>query len=243
MAINLTAIVVRHERRVRLVFDASLAMSAFTSTSYYSALNLDGGAASPTIAKALVVTSSPNVVELQLGLDLVQGGKYSFTASGVPAVDLSTSPTQTVTATVGTEPTPAALGTHGGISNLERELYGVDLLVMDDFIEGPDGDLATVAGLRCATLDLQEAMLADGLPWDPAYGLHARQEVDGAPGALVTLRGRAIEIMRRDDRILSADAEVDTTDPEGPVLTVKPTWIGALGTPQQPVRVPLLGDR
>lgn len=240
MAIDLLAVTIKHERRVRLVFDASLAGAAFSSTAFYAITELDGLAANPGVVKALIVTSSPQVVELQLDTDLVQGARYSFSAVGVPALDASTTPDPSVaTATVGTERAAAAIGAPGPLTDLERTLYGVDLVLDGDFGETPDGDLDTVGGLRCATLDLQRAAESNGLPWDPTHGLHARGAVDGLPQGLQALRGRAIALMRRDDRISAADASVVLSDPEAPTLLLRPTFIGARGTPQAPVPVRL----
>ncbi|WP_438029030.1 hypothetical protein [Sorangium sp. So ce233] len=244
MAINLIAVTIRHERRVRLSFDATLAGTAFSSTSFYGVESADGQAASPGVQKAFIVSSSPNVVELQLDTDLVQGARYSFTAAAVPAVDATTSPAQTVVATMGREPAPAAVGTRGPVTELERSLYGEDLVWTGaDWAETPDGDLAEHGGMPVALADLRRAMTANGLPWDPAFGLRARGEVDGAPEAMTALRGRAVALMRRDDRIRDADAVVDLSDPSAPVLEVRPVFIGAVGAPAEPLRAPLTTSR
>ncbi len=243
MAINLIAVTIRHERRVRLSFDATLAAGAF-SASLYSVENADGRGANPTVQKAFIVSSSPNVVELQLDTDLVQGARYSFTAAAVPGVDATTSPTQTVVGTMGGEPSPAATGARGPASGLERVLYGEDLVWTGaDWAETPDGDLAEDGGLRVAILDLQRALTANGLPWDPAYGLQARGEVDGAPEAMTTLRGRAVALLRRDDRVRDVEAAVDLSDPSAPVLDVRPTLIGARGASTEPLSAPLATSR
>lgn len=240
MAINLVSATIRHERRVRLSFDASLGAGAFTSVAYYAVENDDGGAASPGVQKALIVSSSPSTVELQLDTDLVQGARYTFTAAGVPAVDLSTSPEQTVVATMGREPAQSAIGTRGPVTDLERTLYGEDVSWTGaDWAETPDGDLAEEGGLRVAVLDIQRALTANGLPWDPSFGLQARQEVDGAPQAMTALRGRAVALLRRDDRIRDVEATVDLRDPTAPVLEVRPTFVGARGGTAGTVRAPL----
>lgn len=242
--VALLAVTIKHERRARLVFDSPLAGAAYTSTAFYAVTELDGLAANPGVVKALVVTSSPQVVELQLDTDLVQGARYSFSAVGVPALDASTTPDPSaVTATVGREPAAAALGAIGPVTDLELTLFGEDLVLDGDFGETPDGDLDTVGGLRCATLDLQRAAESNGLPWDPSHGLHAREQVDGHPQGLQALRGRAVEMMLRDDRVVSASAEVDFSDTEAPTLILRPTWIGARGAQQTPVRARFASER
>lgn len=244
MAISLLSVFVKHERRVRLLFSNSVAGGAFTSTSFYSVEELDGAAANPGVAKAIIVASSPQTVELQLDTDLVQGARYRFSAVGVPAIDSSVTPSPSdAYATVGREQSAAAIGAKAATTALERTLFGVGVARDGDWLETPDGDLDIVGGIRAATLDLQRAVIADGLPWAPSYGFRARQEVDGAPASLLALRGRAIALMRSDDRIVAADAAVDLADPSAPTLELRPTWIGARGTPQAPVRVPFTSSR
>ena len=56
MAIALANVQIRHERRVRLIFSAALAVGAFTSTAPYTVTSLSGEAASPTVVAALTVS-------------------------------------------------------------------------------------------------------------------------------------------------------------------------------------------
>lgn len=228
MTIALNTIILRHERRVRLVFTLALGAGAFTSTSFYTVTSVDGATTPPTVVKALGVTDSPNVVELQLGSDLVQGAAYSFSAVAVPGVDASTTPDPSaVEARMPREPGPAAPGTRQQGSALEEVLYGRDLRWSgSDFAEAPGGDLDTTAGIEVVETDLSRRMLSDGLPWDQDFGLHGREYVDAPSPSLVELRGRAVAQLRQDDRVLSATVSVDVSNPAEPVLEAMPVLVG-----------------
>jgi len=92
MAIALVSLSIKHERRIRAVFSNTLAAGAFTDPSLYVLTCTNSAGADPGVQKAVAILSSPNVVELQLDLDLVGGGVYRLQADGVPAVDLSVTP-------------------------------------------------------------------------------------------------------------------------------------------------------
>lgn len=229
MTIALLTALVRHERRVRLFFSNTLAGGAFSSTTYYGVASVDGKATPPGVQRALVVASAGNVVELQLDGDLVQGAAYRFSAVGVPAADMSVTPDpSTADVTLATETRPAALGAHGAASVLERQLYGVDMIWNGaDFVEGPDGDLLTQGGAPVVAHDLEARLLSDGLPWDPAAGIRPREVVDAPAQAIVQLRSRALDQVQLDDRVASATASIDDTDPSTPVLRVVPVLVRA----------------
>lgn len=241
MAISLIALQIKHERRVRLVFSAALAAGAFSSTSYYGALNLDGGAASPGVQAALVVSSSPNVVELQLDIDLVQGALYRFSAVGVPAIDTSTTPNPSeLDARVGQERRAAAVATHGAPLALDRVLYGEDVRwSVSDFQEDQAGDLAETAGIESAHDDIDRRLRSNGVLWDNLYGLRAREYVDAVVTTLGELDGSIRSQVLADDRVESVDVQVDASEPDSPVLIVDPKLIGSLGGSNQEHRVPL----
>lgn len=229
MSIALNAAVIKHERRIRVLFTNTLASSAFTSTSYYTVTSLDGATSSPAVVRAFAVASSPHVVELQLADDLVQGAAYTISAVGVPATDLSTTPNPSETGVrMGREPQAGTAATaRGPITVLEELLFGRDARwTGSDFAEAPSGDLDEISGLELMETDLTRRGLSNGLPWDPAFGLHAREFVNGSPTGMRTLRGRAIAQLLQDDRVASADAEVDLSNPEEPILEMRPTLIG-----------------
>jgi hypothetical protein len=228
MSISLVTAIVRHERRLRLVFTNSLAAAAFTTLSYYTVTSVDGAAASPAVVAVYSVTNSPNVVELHLGADLVQGALYVASAVGVPATDISTTPNPSEAHfRPGVERTEADLGTPAQVSDLERQLYGEDL-VHDgrDFVETADGDLASSSGAPVVKADLRRALEASGLPWDPGYGLHGREYVDGPAVHLGRVPARAVEVMLRDDRVESATADVVLESPERTFVKVRPVLVG-----------------
>ena len=227
MTVALVSALVRHERRVRLFFDVALAAGAFASLSYYSVESVDGNATPPAPVKAFAVASSPTVVELALDGDLVQGAAYRFLAEGVPAVDLtSTPPGSNAVAQLPTEARPAALGTRGNSNDLERTIFGVDILFDADFQVDPSGDLSTQGGAPVLRRDLASRLLSDGLPWDSTFGLRPRQYVDGAASAVFALRGKAVDQVLLDDRVRSCTASVDASDPTAPVVTVAPVPVG-----------------
>lgn len=242
MTIALNSITVRHERRIRLGFTATLAAGAFgaAGTPLYVVTSLDGLGTDPGVKKALVIADSPDFVELQLGADLVQGGLYSVSAVGVPGTGGAgvTPAPSTLTFRIGAEQDPRAPmgGSQASLSTFEVQLYGIDLAFADgDFTEGPDGDLATIGGVALVELDLTNRLLGNGLPWDAAFGPHLREYVDGTPGSLTPVRARVIRELRQDDRVATADASVDLRDPAAPSITALPTLVGAsvVGAAQQ----------
>ncbi len=236
MAISFLALSFRHERRVRLVFSNTLGAAAFTSTSYYSVTSQNGYGASPLVVAALVVSDASNIVELQLSLDLVGGGVYQFRADGVPAVDTSVTPVDSLL--VGTFGEPTRIAVQGPVTETERLLYGIDLQYEGtDFVEGPDGDLAHLSGPALVRRDIWHRVLADGLPWEPAFGVKARGWIDGAPGAVVTLRGRTADQVLEDDRVAGVDVQVSEDEDTGEAsVVITPTLIGdAMASKVEPI--------
>ncbi len=218
MATSLNAIVIRHERRVRLLFSRPLAIGAFTSTAFYTVTNQDGSGTSPGVQKAMVVADSSHVVELQLDSDLTQGGVYLFSAVAVPGNDATVTPDPSgLFATFGVQK-QALLQSAGGVPDIYALLFGKDILFNGgDFVEDHTGDLAANDGLDCFVADMNNIAISDGLPWAPAHGVHARQYVDGARGALPGLRGAAEAAFLADDRVSVAKVvAVDQTPTDLP---------------------------
>lgn len=228
MTIALITAIVKHERRLRLIFTNTLASGAFTSLAWYTITSADGSTGDPPVVAAYAITNSPNEVELHLGADIVQGALYAASAVGVPASDASATPDPSTAAfRVATERTDADIGATQQVSGLERRLYGVDL-VHDglDFVEQADGDLATTAGRQVVKADLRRALESNGLPWDPSYGLHAREHVDAPSPTLARIPALAVEQLRRDDRVESVTAEVVIESPERSFVRTRPILIG-----------------
>jgi hypothetical protein len=200
---SLSGVVVRHERRIRLRFDGELAATAFQSTTFYAVDSQDGRGVSPAVAGVLVVSSDLHQAELALGSDLVAGALYAVTVTGAPAADGTLASGMSLFR-VG-EPTidPAALPE----DDLAQLLFGTDLVFGGaDYVEAPNGDLATISGLPNLEAAQERRLTSDGLPWDPAYGAKPRRYVDGAQGALPWLRGALVKEALQDDRIAQADA-------------------------------------
>lgn len=227
MTIALVTAIVRHERRIRLVFSANLAAGAFTSLGWYT-ITSDGTAANPPVVAAYAVPNSPQTVELHLGVDLTQGALYTASAVGVPATGGggSTPNPSNAQFRVATERGGNDLGAPRQASDLEKRLYGSDLVHDgNDFVEGPDGDLVKIAGLPVVKGDLRRGIESNGLPWDATHGMHAREFVDAPAPMLDQIPGLAVAYVLRDDRVVSATASVVTAG-ETPHIRIKPVLIG-----------------
>lgn len=226
MSIALITARVRHERRLRLEFSNTLAAGAFTTLSWYT-ITSDGTAADPPVVAAYSVTSASHAVELHLGSALVQGVLYTVSAVGVPAADLSSTADPSETKfRVGVERGNNDIQATPKASDLERRLYGMDL-VHDgtDWIEGPDGDLATAEGKPVVKGDILRGVVANGLPWDERYGMRARQYVDAPSPMLAQLPAIAEAYVQRDDRVESVTADVVMRG-DLPVVRFRPHLIG-----------------
>lgn len=213
MAIALVGIVPRHERRIRLLFSGSLAAGAFTSTAYYAVTCTNSVGTDPVVSAAIQIVGSVTAVDIALASDLAQGGAYSVTCTAVPGSDASTfTGSQSFyfgQSTLRPDSEPAR-------SDVSDLVYGVDLIWDGrDFIEGADGDLATVSGLANAQAAIQRRIRGSGLPWAPDYGPNLDSYVDGPALGQGTARGAIIQQILRDDRVTSAKASVrtDETDP------------------------------
>lgn len=225
MAIDVAAASVRHERRVRIAFTNTLAAAAFTSTSYYRAACLNSVGTAPVVRAALVVTSSPNVVELQLDSDLVPGGIYQFFAEGVPAADASTTPVGASAYASFGERVDGSRTEQ--VTDLEALLYGIDLRYEGtDFLEDVNGDLGHLSGPPLVRRDLWNRLRSNGLPWDPEHGVHAREWIDAAGNSAFALRGRTTSQMLEDDRVRGCDATVTVDDDGTATVEVAPHLIG-----------------
>ena len=198
--LSLNSLEPRSARRIRLLFDKTLAVGAFTSTSFYAVTCTDGAGASPSVVAALAVPNSPYAVELALSTDLVPGGAYVVSAVAVPAADATTTPPGTELPMRQPERPP---GPSQSVSpaDVMAFVYGSDIVWQEDFLETADGDLATVSGVENVRGALVRAVTSDGLAHDPTYGAHPREYVDGPAGMLGTLPGKVQRALLRDDRV------------------------------------------
>ena len=223
MSISLVSTIVKHERRVRLVFDNILAAGAFGTSAatlaLYSLVNQDGLGPATNITAAFVVASSPAAVELSFGADLAQGALYQIGLASVPCTDASTCST-TSQFRFG-----AQLQTRANqdvpLDDYASLLYGVDILHNGlDFVETTQGDLATVSGLSCVQLGLRRRCLFAGLTWDPTFGANPRQYVDGVQGAIAGLGPQLERQVLSDDRVKAAAATLYVSNtPVTPSMT------------------------
>lgn len=207
--IFLTAII-RSDTRLRLQFSSALAAGAFTGTGTITVTSQDALGASPTIKARLPVLNTPEAIELVLSVPLVEDGLYTVVLTGIPGADLTTAS--------GTE--NIRLGTtyyvvNSEINNVDVEaaLYGVDLVWTGaDYLESPNGDLATVAGLANVHGALRRRLVSEGLPWNADYGTKARNFVDGPIASAPAFRGDILRQMLSDDRVKSASVKLDLSD-------------------------------
>jgi hypothetical protein len=211
---DLLSVVVRHERRLRVVFSAPVAAGAFSPAAYFITA-LDGPSAVPVVG-ALLVGSAPATVELALGADLVDGVLYAVGARGVPALDGSVLASASMSfRRFGDAP----------LANLERPasdlpalLYGVDLVwTGTDFGETPLGDLDTVTGAENARGALERRFAAEeDLPWmSRRYGIGVRDFIDGPTRDAATLRGAILRQATTDDRVKSTAVTLSIDDEKG----------------------------
>jgi hypothetical protein len=202
--VALLSAVVRHERRVRLIFDGQLAPAAFTHAVPYAVSAADG--TSVPVAGLVGLIGMPNQVDLALGADLAAGAAYTVLAGGVPAADGTATPPGT-TATVRLA-SPPVVPTDAEVTpdDVSELLYGVDLVWNDDYVEDAAGDLATVTGPDNVQAALMRRFASDGLPWDDTYGAKPRRYIDGSPLAVPGQRGVLVRQARLDDRVKAARA-------------------------------------
>lgn len=224
---------IRNERRLRLHFHIALGAGAFTSTSYYSIASVDSGGVSPTVSAALIVPNSPEAVELVLADDLADGDLYEITVTSIPISGPSTF-TETTRFRTGSQ--HVSVNKEPEVNDIDQLLYGRDLVHSGvDFVEDVSGDLAEVSGVENGQGALRRRCFSNGLPYDPTYGAHPEEYVDGAEGEMPTLRGALIEQCFSDDRV--RDVTVDfATDEEGQaVFSIVAELVGKKRT--QPIEV------
>jgi len=243
MAIELTGIVVKHERRLRLVFSNTLAAGAFGSPApaFYVVENQDGRGLSPGVSAAIVVSGAASNVELALDQDLVAGALYRIAAIAVPATDLSVSTAASdATFRVGVAATPLAV--EAKVTDADLLLYGRDCVFSGtDYIETAEADLATIGGAANACAAIRRRLTGSPLPWAPDYSPRARSFVDAPIASIGGLRGRLEAQAMRDDRVRRCEAKlvIDDTTPTDSYFDVTTTLIGGRAPEGETVEVPL----
>lgn len=243
MAIELTGVVVRHERRLRLVFSNALAVGAFGSPApaYYVLTNQDGKGIDPAIVAAIVVAGSSANVELALGADLVPGALYRLTAIGVPALDASTSTAASDELFRVGVPTTSP-NEEAKVGDADLLLYGRDLVhTGDDYVETAEGDLAQIGGVANVKAAIRRRLLGRPLPWAPNYSPRARRYVDAPTPSIGGLRGDLEAQAMRDDRVRACKAKLivdDTTNDEA-YFEVQTTLLGGRAPDGEAINVPV----
>lgn len=226
---NLTTVYVKHERRIRLIFSDQLQAGAFV-TSLYTVESVDGASGNPQVQLAMVVPSSPNVVELQLSLDLASGGRYRAYAGNVPGATGNTPADEYTDFFVGVRDTNTRqIAVTPAVSEDDKLAFGVDMAwTGTDWAETPNGDLDTVAGLQCLKDDLAHRIGSNGLPWDTSFGLKPREYLDAPVVALPPLRGQVVTEVQKDDRVRRSEATLATDNTGTTVIVV--TVVPVVGT-------------
>jgi hypothetical protein len=238
MSILLSAVDVRHEQRVRVVFTTALASGAFgvPGPAYYSIENLDGKGANPSISAALIVANSPNVVELVLSIPLARGASYTLAAEGVPAVDLTVTPVGSATGLRWGAP-PVRENHEVVVSDRDRLLYGTDLLFNgNDYEETPTNDLGDVSGAPNVTKALNNRAVSEGLPWKPSHGGKLRQFVDSPSAVSGTMKGQLTSQFLQDPRVNNVKVSHEVED-DKTYLHADPTLVS--GETAERVTVPV----
>lgn len=231
MAIELTGIVVKHERRLRLVFSNELAAGAFgtgPAPVEYVVESSDGRGLDPTVLAAIAVLGAVTNVELALDVDLVKGALYRVRAIGVPATDLSTS-TSASDQLFRFGESPKAVNVEPKTSHADRVLFGSDAVWTGvDYLENVQGDLEEVVGPGNAHSALRRRLTGAPLAWAPGYSPRARHLVDAPIPSVGGLKGRLQQQALLDDRVRSVDVtfDVDPTNGEDSIFSVTPTFRG-----------------
>jgi len=218
-AIAFISVVARSRRRIRLAFSEALASAAFTTLSFYEVGSVDASGVAPAAVAAFVVPGAPNVVELALDADLVEGANYVASAVGVPDSDDDVTPAGSVLPfRIGVvRPRPVAASPN---EDALDATFGVDLFWNgSDIAEDAQGDLATVSGRENARSAISRRLASEGLPWDAAYGAKPREYVDGSSLTAHQLRGALASQAVEDDRVKRAAARVLPRDDNNPEQT------------------------
>lgn len=226
MAISLLAITPRSERRLRLSFTNTLAGGAFgLSPALYTITCENAAGGDPDINAALIVSGSPNVVELALSESLVDGGRYTVSCPGVPAVDLSVTPSPTSQQFVFGD-RKFEENRENNRSDADAVLFGRDLVWSgSDFIERANGDLALETGPGVVYKRVYKISTSEGLPWDANFGAHPQEYVDAPPGTMPALQGTLQRKILEDDRVTEVKVELKTEGDET-FFTITPTLLG-----------------
>jgi hypothetical protein len=178
--------------------------------SLYAVASLDDRGDSPVVSGVMAVPGAGTFVELALATPLVETGRYRVTLTAVPTATASFSGTEDFLVSRSAS-LPSALPST--VTDFNRVLYGADLLVSGgDFVEGPDGDLAELAGAENMRQAVTRRLMSAGLPYDPEYGAKPREYVDAPTLAAGALSGRLTSQAVADPRVTKATADLVVKD-------------------------------
>lgn len=239
MTIELTNIVVKHERRLRLVFSNGLAAGAFgtPAPAFYVVDNQDGRGPSPGVASAIIVSGATTNVELALSADLVPGALYRVTAISVPALDASTS-TSASDQNFRFPELAQPANVEAKTLDADLLLYGRDMVwTGSDYLETVEGDLGRLGGAANAQSAIRRRLLGKPLAWAPGYSPDSRQFVDAPLSGIGGLKGRLQAQALRDNRVRSAAVKLmlDDDSPAESYFEITSILVG--GRAPEPVSV------
>ncbi len=210
---DLAAIIIRSDTRIRVEFTSQPAASAFTGTGTITIISQDAFGISPTIKQRIIVISDPNSIELVLSSPIAQGSLYLLTVDSIPPV--SGSPASSSELFRSSE-SFSQINTEVNNLDIDAALFSVDLVWTGaDYLLSPDGDFATIGGKANVQSALTRRLVSDSLPWDNEYGTKSRSFVDAPSPSAPLLRGEILRQMRSDDRVLSATVDLDIPDSPG----------------------------
>lgn len=239
---NLVQCLPKHERRLRLLFDAQPASGAFgsspTTLGYYTITSQDNLSSAEAVSQAIAISDTANGIELALADDLAPGGLYQLQLNALPVAAGGTC-SQSTLFRFSVDPTvPNAESPPDDYAQL---LYGIDIAYSGvDFVETADGDLLTIEGLANVEAAVRRRALGNPLPWQPSYGAKTRQFVDSAPGAMPTLKAQLVSNLLLDDRVKAVQATLlfDPNDAFSAYFDLVVTLIGSETIGPVPVSVP-----
>lgn len=210
MAFELLQVFVRSSTRLRFFFSDTVTGAPLGA---WVLSSLDGNP-SPVQVQSLIVQG--NQVELVLSDPIVGGGFYRATLRALQiSSGFVTAPATSLDFIAPNAAQPAS--NQLSIKAFQSNIFGEDIAWNgSDWVEGHDGDLATVTGPENARAAILRRQLSDGLIWDDSYGLKPSEFVDAPDGELPELVLRAEAQSLADDRVKSARARSLGTSVENP---------------------------
>lgn len=205
------SVIIRSNTRIRLEFTSALDSTAFLDTSGTILVeSQDGIGVSPDVQQRIPILFNPVSMELALSVTLAEGGQYKVSIDSIPGQDASFA-TGEVLFRVGES--FSVPNKEIDIVDVESFLYNIDLVwTGTDYLEAPNGDLATISGLANVDGALRRRLVCEGLTWDSDYGVGVRNFVDAPTPSIFTLRGEILRQMLKDNRVSEATVRLETPE-------------------------------